>query len=99
MSTCKNDIGVRLMVNRCNKKNYGRPIINVDLELIVSLHDIQSLGWMKGAEEYRKTTGQWISKDTFKRRYLMRDKPRSSLNNLFDREKTIKNSLDGDISS
>jgi len=28
------------------------------------------MGWMRGAEEYRRRTGQWISKDTLKRRYL-----------------------------
>ncbi|MFC1914567.1 hypothetical protein ACFLXF_04775, partial [Chloroflexota bacterium] len=31
--------------------------------------DEEHLGWTLGAEQYRKRTGQWISRDTFKRRY------------------------------
>ena len=47
----------------------GRPRLEVDYALISRLRDEEWLGWSKGAEEYRKRTGQWISKDTFKRRY------------------------------
>lgn len=48
----------------------GRPRLNVDYALVLCLRDEEHLGWTRGAEEYRKRTGQWISRDTFKRRYL-----------------------------
>jgi len=48
----------------------GRPRIEVDYALILRLRDMEYLGWSRGAEEYRKRTGQWISRDTFKRRYF-----------------------------
>jgi len=47
----------------------GRPRINVDSALILRLRDTEKMGWSRGAEVYRKRTGQWISRDTFKRRY------------------------------
>ena len=87
------------MLNKYSRKSPGRPTIDVDLALIIQLHDEESLGWMKGAEEYSRKTGKWISKDTFRRWYLMLDKFRSLLNILFDGEKTTKDSLDGDASS
>ena len=48
----------------------GRPRIKVDFELILRLRDTEKMGWMRGSEEYRRRTGQWISKDTLKRRYF-----------------------------
>ena len=48
----------------------GRPRIEVDFALVLRLRDVEKMGWMRGAEEYRRRTGQWISKDTFKRRYF-----------------------------
>ena len=47
----------------------GRPRLNVDYTLVLRLRAEEHLGWTRGAEEYRKRTGQWISRDTFKRRY------------------------------
>jgi len=47
----------------------GRPRLEVDFALILHLRDMEHLGWSSGAVEYRKRTGQWISRDTFKRRY------------------------------
>jgi len=47
----------------------GRPRIEVDYALILRLRDEEHLGWARGAEQYRERTGQWISRDTFKRRY------------------------------
>jgi hypothetical protein len=49
----------------------GRPRLEVDFALILLLRDTEKMGWMRGAEEYRRRTGQWISKDTFKRRYFV----------------------------
>lgn len=47
----------------------GRPRLNVDFALVLRLRDDEHLGWTRGAEEYRERTHQWISRDTFKRRY------------------------------
>jgi hypothetical protein len=49
--------------------NPGRPRLNVNLDLVLRLRDEENLGWTRGAEQYRERTGQWISRDTFKRRY------------------------------
>ena len=48
----------------------GRPRLSVDFALILRLRDVENLGWMRGAEEYRNRTKQWISRETFKRRYF-----------------------------
>lgn len=48
----------------------GRPRLAVDFAILLRLRDEEKMGWSRGAEEYRKRTGQWISRDTFKRRYL-----------------------------
>ena len=48
----------------------GRPRLEVDWGLVLRLRDEKHLGWTRGAAKYRKRTGQWISRDTFKRRYL-----------------------------
>lgn len=47
----------------------GRPRLEVDYKLVLRLRDEEHLGWTRGAEKYRERTGQWISRDTFKRRY------------------------------
>ena len=47
----------------------GRPRVEVDSAMVLRLRDVEHLGWSRGAEEYRKRTGQWLSRDTFKRRY------------------------------
>ena len=48
----------------------GRPRIEVDYALVVRLREEEHLGWSRGATKYREQTSQWISKDTFKRRYF-----------------------------
>ncbi|MBU2609072.1 MAG: hypothetical protein KKF26_07120 [Chloroflexi bacterium] len=48
----------------------GRPRLLVGFAIVLRLRDEQNLGWSRMAEEYRKITGQWISRDTIKRRYL-----------------------------
>ena len=47
----------------------GRPRLEVDYALVLRLRDEEHLGWSLGAEEYRRRSGRWISRDTFKRRY------------------------------
>ncbi len=57
------------MEERYPPKRSGRPRVEVDYALVLRLRDRENLGWSRGAEVYRRRTGQWISKDTFKRRY------------------------------
>ncbi len=48
----------------------GRPRISVDFATVLRLRDEGYLGWSRMAEQYRKLTGQYISRDTIKRRYF-----------------------------
>ncbi len=48
----------------------GRPRLPVDFATVLRLRDVDNLGWSRMAEAYRKLTGQYISRDTIKRRYL-----------------------------
>jgi len=48
----------------------GRPILSVDFAIVLRLRDGQNLGWSRMAEVYRKLTGEYVSRDTMKRRYL-----------------------------
>lgn len=62
----------------------GRPRILVDFAIVLRLRDVEHLGWARGAEEYRKRTGQWISRDTFKRRYYEAKAAKSPLERIID---------------
>jgi len=48
----------------------GRPRLFVDFAIVLRARDVEYLGWSRMAEAYRKITGQYISRDTIKRRYL-----------------------------
>jgi hypothetical protein len=48
----------------------GRPKIFVDFAIVLRLREADKLGWSRMAEAYREITGQYISRDTIKRRYL-----------------------------
>ena len=48
----------------------GRPRLSVDFAIVLRMHDMDNLGWSRMAEAYREITGQYISRDTIKRRYL-----------------------------
>jgi len=48
----------------------GRPRLSVDFAIVLRMRDDQNLGWSKMAEEYRKLSGEYISRDTMKRRYF-----------------------------
>lgn len=50
-------------------KRPGRPRVEVDYALVVWLREVKNLGWSRGAAEYRVRKEQFISRDTFKRRY------------------------------
>ncbi len=62
----------------------GRPRLQVYYALVLLLRDAEHLGWARGAEEYRKRTGQWISRDTFKRRYYEIKTAKSALERIID---------------
>ncbi|MFC1987318.1 hypothetical protein ACFLVH_02080 [Chloroflexota bacterium] len=48
----------------------GRPRLSVDFAIVLHMRDGQNLGWSRMAEEYRKVSGEYISRDTMKRRYF-----------------------------
>jgi hypothetical protein len=48
----------------------GRPRLSVDFAMVLRLRDGQNLGWSRMAEAYRKLTGEYVSRETMKRRYL-----------------------------
>ena len=47
----------------------GRPRLLVDFGLILDLREKEKLGWSRIAREYIRRTGQYVSKQTCKRRY------------------------------
>jgi hypothetical protein len=54
-----------------NKKiPVGRPRVSADFAIILRLRHQEKLGWSRMAVAYRQITGQYISRDTIKRRYL-----------------------------
>ena len=48
----------------------GRPRLSVDFAIVLRMRGGQNLGWSRMAEEYRKVSGEYISRDTMKRRYF-----------------------------
>ena len=48
----------------------GRPRLSVDFAIVLRMRDNQNLGWSRMAEEYRKASGEYVSRDTMKRRYF-----------------------------
>ena len=48
----------------------GRPRLSVDFAIVLRMRDDRNFGWSRMAEEYRELTGEYISRDTIKRRYL-----------------------------
>ena len=52
------------------KIQVGRPRPLVGYAIVLRLREVDCLGWSRMAEEYTKLTGQYISRDTIKRRYL-----------------------------
>jgi len=58
------------MVILLGEIDMGRPRLSVDFAIVLRMRDDQNLGWSRMAEAYREMTGQYISRDTVKRRYL-----------------------------
>jgi hypothetical protein len=52
------------------KVQTGRPRISVDFAIVLRMRDTDRLGWSRMAKAYTDKTGQYISRDTIKRRYL-----------------------------
>jgi hypothetical protein len=52
------------------KVQKGRPRILVDFAIVLRMRDTDNLGWSRMARAYTEKTGQYISRDTMKRRYL-----------------------------
>ena len=48
----------------------GRPRLLVDFAIVLRMRDSQNLSWSWMAEEYRKVSGEYTSRDTVKRKYL-----------------------------
>jgi hypothetical protein len=48
----------------------GRPRLKVNFAIVLRLRDVDKLGWSRLAEAYQELTGQFISRDTIKRRYF-----------------------------
>ena len=48
----------------------GRPRIFIDFAIVLRLREVDNLGGSRMAEAYRHITGQYISRDTIKRRYI-----------------------------
>jgi hypothetical protein len=48
----------------------GRPRVLVDFAIVLRMRDTDNLGWSRMAKAYVEITGQYISRDTIKRRYL-----------------------------
>lgn len=48
----------------------GRPRLPVDFATLLRMRDMENMGWSRMAQAYREITGQYISRDTIKRRYL-----------------------------
>ncbi|MBA7471192.1 hypothetical protein ES707_06493 [subsurface metagenome] len=55
----------------------GRPRLLVDFAIVLRLRDEDNLGWSRMAEAYRELTGQYVSRDTMKRRYMEASKSRT----------------------
>ena len=48
----------------------GRPRLSVDFAIVLRMRETEKLGWSRMARSYREITGQYVSRDTVKRRYL-----------------------------
>ena len=48
----------------------GRPRLSVNFAIVLRLRDRDNLGWSRMAQAYQQRTGQYVSRDTMKRRYL-----------------------------
>lgn len=66
----------------------GRPRLSVDFAIVLRMHNEQNLGWSRMAEEYRQLTGEYVSRDTIKRRYFEAKRRINDSNELPTNEST-----------
>ena len=52
------------------KVEVGRPRKEVDFAIVLRMREQRRLGWSRMAQTYRELTGQYISRETIKRRYF-----------------------------
>jgi hypothetical protein len=52
------------------KVQTGRRRVKVDFAIVLRMRDTDKMGWSRMAKAYIEKTGQYISRDTIKRRYL-----------------------------
>ena len=48
----------------------GRPRLSVGVATVLRLREVDNLGWSRMAKAYRELTGEYVSRDTMKRRYV-----------------------------
>ena len=60
----------------------GRPRVLVDFATLLRMRDMENMGWSRMAEAYRQIIGQYISRDTIKRRYLEAKTEKADNSNL-----------------
>jgi hypothetical protein len=65
------------------KVQTGRPRISVDFAIVLRMRETDKLGWSRMAEAYTDKTGQYISRDTIKRRYLEAKQQQAHNEDLF----------------
>ena len=53
-----------------SKIQSGRPRLSVDFAIVLRMREVEKMRWSRMAEAYREIKGQYISRDTIKRRYL-----------------------------
>ncbi len=42
----------------------------MDFAIVLRMRDMENMGWSRMAQAYREISGQYMSRDTLKRRYL-----------------------------
>lgn len=71
----------------------ARPRVEADFATVLRMRDVEHLGWSKMAEAYRKISGQYISRDTIKRRYYEAKKDSKSARTRKLKSKLISEQL------
>jgi len=51
------------------RRGSGRPRVEVDFAIVLRLREDEGFGWSRMAKSFRELTGQYVSKETIKRRY------------------------------
>ena len=62
----------------------GRPRLSVDFAIVLRMRDMENMGWSRMAQAYREISGQYISRDTIKRRYLEAKAQEATPTNMTD---------------